>query len=140
MGKYFGLSDDWDELTGSYRSGGDRAVAGLKLLGKGLFNVGKFAVTEAAPSMISGVGKRVEEHVEKNGESMSSEQISRAKEFTDNARQVGERQEKIRNIDEKIQALEIALKKLPEDSFERERLEAEIETLRESRPSNAFYD
>lgn len=140
MGKYFGLGDDWEELTGSYRSGGDRAAAGLKLLGKGLFNVGKFAVTEVVPGMVSQAGKRAEEHLDKNRESMSSEQIARAEELSESGRQVRERHEKIRDIDWKITDLESKIDVLPEDDYRREELENQIESLRESRPSSAFRD
>ncbi|AIO28932.1 hypothetical protein [Burkholderia cepacia] len=140
MGKYFGLGDDWKDLTGSYRSGGDRAAAGLKLLGKGLFNVGKFAVTEVAPGMVSAVGKRAEEHLEKNRDTMSSEQIERTETFTANARQVRERHEKIRDVDYRVAELETELQKLPEGDYRRDELEAKIEDLRGSRPSNAFQD
>jgi len=138
VGKYFGLGDDWKELTGSYRSGGDRAAAGLKLIGKGLFNVGKFAVTEVAPGMVSQAGKRAEEHLEKNRDSMSSEQIERAETFTANAREVRERHEKIRDVDYRVAELEAELQKLPEDHYRREELEAKIADLQGSRPSNAF--
>ncbi|AIO45628.1 hypothetical protein KDX27_07550 [Burkholderia cenocepacia] len=140
MGKYFGLGDDWEELTGSYRSGGDRAAAGLKLLGKGLFNVGKFAVTEVVPGMVSQAGKRAEEHLDKNRGSMSSEQIARAEELSESGRQVRERHEKIRDIDWKITDLESQIKALPEGDYRREELENQIENLRESRPSSAFRD
>jgi len=46
---YFKMSDALDDLTMSFGAK-DKAVAGLKLFGKGIFNVGKFAVAEVLPT------------------------------------------------------------------------------------------
>jgi len=49
---YLKLKEDWECLTGrTYDSTGMRAVAGLKIFGKSLFNVGKFALTEVLPGV-----------------------------------------------------------------------------------------
>jgi hypothetical protein len=48
---YLKLSDDFDQLRHGL-DGIDKAAGGLKMLGKGLFNVGKFAFSEVLPKMV----------------------------------------------------------------------------------------
>jgi hypothetical protein len=48
---YLELSDDFDQLING--SGGlNKTAGGLKILGKGLFNVGRFAFTEVLPILV----------------------------------------------------------------------------------------
>lgn len=47
---YLKLSDDFDQLKNGY-DGLDKVAGGAKLVGKGLFNIGKFALTEILPKM-----------------------------------------------------------------------------------------
>ncbi|MBR7901172.1 MULTISPECIES: hypothetical protein [Burkholderia cepacia complex] len=58
--KYLSLSEDWSELMDGY-SAKERSIAGLKLLGKSIFNVGKFTLTEALPKMAEKTAKMAEE-------------------------------------------------------------------------------
>lgn len=54
--KYLNLSDDWSELVDGYGAK-EKSVAGLKLLGKSVFNVGKFAFTELLPKVAEEAAK-----------------------------------------------------------------------------------
>jgi len=47
--KYFSLSNDLDDLRFGYGTK-DKAVAGAKLLGKGIFNVTRFVFSSAVPA------------------------------------------------------------------------------------------
>ncbi|MFL9865855.1 hypothetical protein PQR67_16895 [Paraburkholderia fungorum] len=58
--KYLSLSEDWSELVDGYGAK-ERSIAGLKLFGKSIFNVGKFAITEALPKMAEQTAKMAEE-------------------------------------------------------------------------------
>jgi len=58
--KYLSLSKDFDDLRFGFGAK-EKTVAGLKLFGKGLFNMAKFTVTEALPEM----NKRMEEELKK---------------------------------------------------------------------------
>jgi hypothetical protein len=58
--KYLSLSEDWSELVDGYGAK-ERSIAGLKLLGKSIFNVGKFTLTEALPRMAEQTAKMAEE-------------------------------------------------------------------------------
>ena len=46
---YLSVSDEMFDIQ--YGSGGARVKAGFKALGKGIFNVGRFAVKEVVPKM-----------------------------------------------------------------------------------------
>ncbi|MEK6368028.1 MAG: hypothetical protein V4803_16685 [Burkholderia gladioli] len=58
--KYLSLSEDWSGLVHGYGAK-ERSVAGLKLLGKSIFNVGRYAFTEALPKMAEHTAKMAEE-------------------------------------------------------------------------------
>lgn len=58
--KYLSLSQDLDDLRFGFGAK-EKAVAGLRLFGKGLLNVAKFTVTEAMPEM----NKRMAEELKK---------------------------------------------------------------------------
>lgn len=59
--KYLSLSGELDELCyGS--SAADKGVAGLKLVGKGLFNATKFAFSEVLPAAIGAQDKALGKH------------------------------------------------------------------------------
>lgn len=62
--KYLSLSDDIDDFKNGY-DGMEKAKAGFKILGKSIFNIGKFTVTEALPEM----ARRVEEEKSKRNKS-----------------------------------------------------------------------
>ena len=55
--KYLKLSDDFDQLKNGF-DGLDKVAGGAKLLGKGLFNIGKFALTEVLPKVAEESAKR----------------------------------------------------------------------------------
>lgn len=59
--KYFKMGEALDDVSFAYGAK-DTAVASLKLLGKGLFNVGRFAVAEVLPSAMEQVAKTVEKN------------------------------------------------------------------------------
>ncbi|WP_143189342.1 hypothetical protein [Paraburkholderia lycopersici] len=58
--EYLSLSEDWSELVDGYGAK-ERSIAGLKLLGKSIFNVGKFTFTEALPKMAERAAQMAEE-------------------------------------------------------------------------------
>lgn len=58
--KYLDLSNDIDDFKYAV-DGMDRTKAGMKVFGKSLFNVGKYAVKEVLPEM----AKRAEEQKKK---------------------------------------------------------------------------
>lgn len=60
--KYLSLSDDIEDFKNGY-DGMEKAKAGFKILGKSIFNIGKYTVTEALPEM----ARRVEEENSKRG-------------------------------------------------------------------------
>lgn len=55
--KYFELSEDWEQLTSSYSSGEERTKAGLKIIGKTAFNIGRFSLTEVLPGMVKSMAE-----------------------------------------------------------------------------------
>lgn len=59
--KYLSLSGELDELRYG-TSATDKGVAGLKLVGKGLFNATKFAFSEVLPAAISAQEKALDKH------------------------------------------------------------------------------
>jgi hypothetical protein len=58
---YFNMSEALDELRFSFGAG-ETAKSGLKLLGKGLFNVARFGVTEVLPGMTEKMAKQILEN------------------------------------------------------------------------------
>lgn len=104
MGKYFGgFSKDWDELTGGHTSGGTKALAGLKILGKAVANVGTFAVTEVVPGMIESAGKGVEKGLAENRDKMTKEQVDKAEKAIQTGKDVGQRRQEARDIEWQIE-------------------------------------
>jgi hypothetical protein len=97
MGKYFGLGKDWDEVTGSKTSGGTRALAGLKILGKVVANVGTFAVTEVVPGMIEQGSKQVAKGLEEKRHEMTPEQIVKAESVIQNGKDIARRRQEARD-------------------------------------------
>lgn len=77
--KYFKMGEALDEVKRAYGAQ-DTAVSTLKLLGKGIFNVGRFAVAEVLPSVMEQVATKVE----KNPDS-SDEQLEKARELREKA-------------------------------------------------------
>ncbi|MFZ6772339.1 hypothetical protein ACO0LB_06430 [Undibacterium sp. SXout7W] len=63
--RYFSMAEAVDELRYGSFGKREKAVAGLKLLGKGLFNAAKFTVTEVLPEAAK--------HAEKQTEKMKAE-------------------------------------------------------------------
>lgn len=49
---YFDMSKALDEFNHESFGAKEKAASGLKMFGKGLFNVGKFAIAEALPAII----------------------------------------------------------------------------------------
>lgn len=59
--QYLSLGDDYRQMVDGYGAA-ERGVAGLKLVGKGLFNVAKFGVAEVLPAFV----KQAEKIKERN--------------------------------------------------------------------------
>lgn len=104
MAKYFnGFKNDWNKLSAKHTSGGTKALAGAKILGKSVANAGVFAFTELLPSMIKNSGKAVEKNLAENRSEMTEEKIKKAEKLIKNSKEVGQRHEEIRRIEQKIE-------------------------------------
>lgn len=62
--KYYSLSNDLDDLRFGYGAE-DKAVAGAKILGKGIFNVTKFVFSAAIPAATEQMKREVEKNKSK---------------------------------------------------------------------------
>jgi hypothetical protein len=142
MGKYFGLGKDWDEITGSKTSGGTRALAGLKILGKVVANVGTFAVTEVVPGMIEQGSKQVAKGLEEKRHEMTPEQIEKAESLIQNGKDVARRRQEARDIEdqveEKTRQLEAEKERHPKANPVAQELSKEIAQLEAKKPK--WYD
>lgn len=104
---YFKLSDDFEQLKNGYDKK-DKAVGGLKLLGKGVFNVGKFTVAELLPGAAELYLNAIIRSNDKalNNKSLSSEERSIIKEnqerVKDNLENMKDGLEKIKNYKETL--------------------------------------
>ena len=59
--KYFKIGEAIDDI--GYASGAkDKTIASLKLFGKGVFNIGKFAATEIFPAALETAARSVEKN------------------------------------------------------------------------------
>ncbi|WP_322994391.1 hypothetical protein [Castellaniella sp.] len=135
MGKYFGgFTKDWSELVGSSTSGGTKALAGIKMLGKAVANVGTFAVTEVVPGLIESVGKSTEKNLEKNRSSMTDEQIAKSEEYIRRSNEIGAKRREARNVDWKISEIEEKIESLAEGDPRIEILKQDIEQLESTKP------
>lgn len=63
-GKYMSVSDSIDEFK-SADSTSKKAAAGVKIFGKSLFNVGRFAVTEVLPEFLEAAANTAEKSIKK---------------------------------------------------------------------------
>jgi len=137
MGKYFGLGDDWGDLTAGYTSGGTKALAGLKILGKVVANVGTFAATEVVPTIAKQMGNQIEKGLEQNRSNMTPEQVEKAEKSIKWGAAMGERHSKIKEIDGKISSLQSELEECERkgDEWRVDRIREEIEQLKSDRPS-----
>lgn len=79
--KYFKMGEALDDVNYAYGAK-DTAVASLKLLGKGIFNVGRFAVAEVLPSFMEQTAKQVERN-----QNASDEQREKAQELKEKAKE-----------------------------------------------------
>ena len=61
--KYYKMGDALDELNYSYGAK-DKTVSALKMVGKGLFNVGKFLITDGKDQLES-YNQRTREKIDK---------------------------------------------------------------------------
>ena len=61
--KYYKLGDAYDEFNYSYGAN-DKTVSALKMVGKGLFNVGKFLITDGKDQLES-YNERTREKLDK---------------------------------------------------------------------------
>jgi hypothetical protein len=138
MGKYFGLGDDWGDLTAGWTSGGTKARAGLKILGKVIANVGTFAVTEVVPGIIESGGRQAAKHLEKNRSQMTDEQIENAERLAQNGQDVGRRRHEAWEIDHKVERLRAEMESHPDDERLHEELSAQIAELEAQKPK--WYD
>jgi len=135
VGKYFGgFTKDWNELVGSSTSGGTKALAGIKMLGKAVANVGTFAVTEVVPGLIESVGKNTEKNLKNNRSSMTDEQIAKSEEYIRRSNEVGARHREARNVDWKISEIEEEIENLAEGDPRIEILKQKIEQLEATKP------
>lgn len=81
---YFKIKEAFEEAKDSfaYGNGADKLSSTAKLLGKSVANVGMFAVeigTEAVKNLPESTGKKSQELLDKHADSMSEEQIEKAK-------------------------------------------------------------
>ncbi|MCG9057309.1 hypothetical protein LH442_15330 [Laribacter hongkongensis] len=83
--KYFKMGEALDDVNYAYGTK-DKAVASLKLIGKGLFNVGRFAVAEALPSAIGHVAQTIDKNPRSSDEQRekASELKKKADEYREN--------------------------------------------------------
>lgn len=58
-GKYFSFGEAIDEIKQA-DGAGETAVASVKLIGKSLFNIGRFTVAEVIPGMMEQTAKQAE--------------------------------------------------------------------------------
>lgn len=63
-GKYMSLKESVNKFKDADNAG-EKALAGAKIVGKSLFNIGRFAVAEALPSMLEQVAKQAEKSMKK---------------------------------------------------------------------------
>ena len=81
---YFKIKEAFDEARDSfsYGSGSDKLTSAAKLFGKSVANIGILAVevgTEAVKGLPEATGKKAQEILDKHSDSMSEEQIEKAK-------------------------------------------------------------
>lgn len=81
---YFKLGEALDDVNHAYGAK-DKAVATLKLFGKGVFNVGRFAVAEALPAALEHASNAVA-----NNAKATDEQREKARESKEFAAQMRE--------------------------------------------------
>lgn len=129
MGKYFGLGSDWDELTASNTGTGTKALAGLKILGKVVANVGTFAVTEVVPGMIEAGGKQLEKGLAEKRSEMTPEQIEKAERLIQNGKDVAQRRSDARDIEREIERKTEEIESYPAGHPARTQLQREIREL-----------
>ncbi|WP_423392808.1 hypothetical protein [Burkholderia sp. LMG 21824] len=63
--EYMNLSEDWSKMVNGDGSK-ERSIAGLKLLGKGAFNIGKWTLTEGLPKFAEAYKKSIEDQIAKS--------------------------------------------------------------------------
>lgn len=97
--KYFNLGDAFDEIKGSI-GGKDMAFAGAKLIGKTIFNAGKYVVEEG----LSKQAERVSEEALKRDD-ITPEQREKAEELNKKAKRSLLTNE-IKNLEEELVALQ----------------------------------
>lgn len=124
-----------DELTSKNTSAGDRTLAGLKLLGKSVFNVGSFVVTEAIPSMVQTAGRQAEKTLNEHRSEMSAEQVATMEKTVETGRMMTERRYEQSSVDLKVERLEEQMNSLPKGHPNRELLKKDIADLKKKRPS-----
>lgn len=139
MGKYFGgFTEDWAELTGKNTSGSTKVLAGLKIVGKAVANVGKFTVSEILPETIVSNGKRAEEVLAKNRKELTKEQIDEAEKIARRGQDVGKRLDEARRvqweIDRKYHELAQEMERCPTGNPATVRLRKEIAQLETKQP------
>lgn len=76
---YFKMSDAVDDVKYAFDAK-DTAIAAAKLVGKGVFNVGRFAVVDVIPGVIGQMAKKVDENP-----NATDEQRENAKELSEKA-------------------------------------------------------
>ena len=104
MAKYFsGFKKDWIDLSSKHTSGGEKALAGVRILGKSVANVGTYALTEVLPDMLKSAGKTAEKNLAENRSKMPEEKIVKAEKFIKNSKEISQRKEKIRRIEYEIE-------------------------------------
>lgn len=64
---YFKLGDALDEMSYSYGVK-DKGISALKLVGKGVFNIGRFAVAEVFPALLETTAKSVKSNANSSDE------------------------------------------------------------------------
>jgi hypothetical protein len=93
---YFKIKEAFEDAKDSfaYGSGTDKLSSTAKLLGKSVANIGMFAVeigTEVVKNLPEATGKKAQELLDKNADSMSEEQIEKAKRAIELGKEAKER-------------------------------------------------
>lgn len=85
--RYFDMTKAIDEFSHGSFGAKDKAVAGLKILGKGLFNVTKYAASEILPAVAEQAAKSIVRNGDKllKNEELNHDQRSKAEETRERA-------------------------------------------------------
>jgi hypothetical protein len=75
---YFNMSEAVDEFNHGSYGAGEKTVAGLKIFGKGLFNVARYAVAEVLPGALESGANQVLKNKDLTDEQRSKAEDAKA--------------------------------------------------------------